>query len=511
LFPIVSPGGRALYSPVGISKRSLVPILQIGGDAAGAVKAIGDVNKEAAKTGPVFDKTAMAAQKLELAAARIVKENLTPQEKYNYKIKELETLLRNGKLTFDQAGVAAQRYGEQLDQAGRHGEAAFGTHALGHLVEYAAGLTSIHRIIEFMNESLREQAELKKKAAENVTAGMIQAGDLQTVSPTQKDYAHNLAVGRHLMDAGIVPRNQQGLAWEAAKGMAEARLNPQEEKFVFETARRKLVGPNRIGQVVDASRSFQEAYGPKAGSFQHVMNELMRGSAETLGLASPEDIATQTADPSIASKMNAAGITPDQAIASYAAIARTAKTKRAASSRLKEFFEKNGHGLNDLTAPEKAKFDQILKSLRGVGESPMSDFMAGDPALFTSRGTEEAEADYSGELERNTQEASSLYHRLHVYNRGNIRRNLGYGLAGGLGEGVDRMIESTGATLGQEESGIRTAAEYADAHRDTYPDEFIGELKQHFARQEELLQRQTNIMEEDRNQIVPSGRQETGQ
>jgi hypothetical protein len=116
-----------------------MPNLKIEGDATGAVKAVDALTQstkkagdEAQKTGGYYDsanrkiveslrqqkkeqdEAAKSAKQLEQAAARIVRENEGPQQRYNRLIAELKTLTDAGKLSQDQATAAAARYKTEI-------------------------------------------------------------------------------------------------------------------------------------------------------------------------------------------------------------------------------------------------------------------------------------------------------------------------------------------------------------------------------------------------------------
>ncbi len=424
-----------------------MPILTLDGDASGAVRATAAVAAEAQKLVPVFREVS------------------------------------------DATGKA----GESHNQA-------FGAHSLNELVSYAAGMMSVHKAVEFVTDALREQAEEKRKAAANVTGGLLGAGTIANIGGGQQEVDRNIAFGRKLMQEGIVPRDQQSLAFEQAAGIAASGASDKDRDFIVEIGKQKRIAPGQLGQFSQDITRYREAMGPGVGSFQDVAKQFIRAGSDTLGVVGPEEIGRQAADTAATAREN--GVDPTKDLAAFTTFARTTKSARRAGQLTKDYLA----GKTDLSPEQSARFAIETQSLQGAPKEALPDYLATDPRLGAARGAEESEAGYQSEFEANTAEATSLYQRLHTYNRRNIRGNLGYGFTGGVASAVDRVIGGTGSILGQEESALHTAAEQGAGK---YPAEFISELNEHFERNNKLLERQTELMErKDQTTPSPSGRQE---
>ncbi len=186
-----------------------MPTLRLDGDAAGAVKATSEVTAGVKKIKSNFDEAATSAKQLERAAAQIVKANEGPQDTYNRKMAELAKLTREGKLSYEQAAIAAKRYHADLHAAANKnlqgiglelraqqlkneslarmnaavrtvGEAqqqSFGPASLANLQSYVMGLVSIQTVISV----IRGEMEAIKREAEKTNQSQLTAFDARSV------------------------------------------------------------------------------------------------------------------------------------------------------------------------------------------------------------------------------------------------------------------------------------------------------------------------------------------
>lgn len=93
-----------------------MPSMRLDGDASGAIKATAEFNREVKNIKSNFDASAASAKQLEKAAGQIIRANEAPLDTYNRKLKELAKLVTDGKLSHEQAGVAAKRYHADLQR-----------------------------------------------------------------------------------------------------------------------------------------------------------------------------------------------------------------------------------------------------------------------------------------------------------------------------------------------------------------------------------------------------------
>ena len=81
-------------------------------------------------------------RELNRARLRVLQQIMTPQERYNQKVGELDRLLKTNKLSQDQYNRAVGHAKTQMDGAAQSGEKAFGPkmHGMGHAAIGRAGL-----------------------------------------------------------------------------------------------------------------------------------------------------------------------------------------------------------------------------------------------------------------------------------------------------------------------------------------------------------------------------------
>ena len=138
-----------------------MPKLTIGGDAKGAIKAVTDLAKAQKELAADGDKAAKRLTDVEKAARRI-KEANDPQQRYNRQIKEAARLANLNKISLQDAQLAAQRYGRNLERAGQSGKRAFGN-VTGQLAGMLAGIVSVSGAIGLLRTELDAVAQREEK------------------------------------------------------------------------------------------------------------------------------------------------------------------------------------------------------------------------------------------------------------------------------------------------------------------------------------------------------------
>ncbi len=159
-------------------------------------------------------------------------------------------------------------------------------------------------------------------------------------------------------------------------------MSPTDKRFAFGLAEQKRIRAENLPSFILNAGAFQEAYGASAGSFADVSKEIIRGSADTLGRVSPEEMALQLAD--VGQKASDAGMSPTQAIAAYTAIARTTKSKRTATARIGDYFE----GKYELTGPQATAYAVELPRIQGAPTEDLPDLLGTVPELASGKALE---------------------------------------------------------------------------------------------------------------------------
>ncbi len=174
-------------------------------EGAAALKEVQRLSKELGKLEKSFDKLAKSSKKgttekikldkqameLDRQRKRVLEQIITPQEKYNKKVKELNVLLRTGRLTQDQYSRAVRKTRDDLKGADRAGQSAFGTGALRRVGTYVAGLATIAQAVRLITDEFRLQVEVQKRAGQrSVTLADVQIAafrNLGAETPEQRD------------------------------------------------------------------------------------------------------------------------------------------------------------------------------------------------------------------------------------------------------------------------------------------------------------------------------------
>ena len=126
---------------------------------------------------------------------RVLQQIMTPQDRYNQKVKELDRLLRAGKLTQQQYGTAVDQARQKMNAAGTAtksagdaGKMAFGTQALTRVAQMAAGYFGLAKVIGTVTGAMREMEATRREAAELSKQSAMGIGSLGQVASSKKDY-----------------------------------------------------------------------------------------------------------------------------------------------------------------------------------------------------------------------------------------------------------------------------------------------------------------------------------
>jgi hypothetical protein len=141
-------------------------------DLATSLKAAADLEKAVTRNANAFSATAAEAKKLEMAAARIVQQNLTPQEKYNLSIEKMARAVKAGRMTMEEASIQAGRLRTKLDELSRSQQSVFGAGALANMKSYLTGIVGISSAISLF----RSEMDAIRAEAEKTTQAQLGAG-----------------------------------------------------------------------------------------------------------------------------------------------------------------------------------------------------------------------------------------------------------------------------------------------------------------------------------------------
>jgi len=289
------------------------------GDARGAVKAVQDLNKALQGSEKGFEQAAKKGDMLSKAAAKIVRDNEGPQERYNRKIAELSELVNKGRLAKDQAAIAARRYRDQLERVTRAGKDAFGSSAVTQIRNYALQFTALSRGVGVVADALRQIQQENERLAQGRKAARSGYGALAQLAATRE----NPQAAKRALDAEAETAYASGaFADENAAALAvfsyhSASLNRRDRRFATELQRTGVMSD--VGGAATAYNAMRTALGEKeVGGFEEFMSKALRASAAAPAQATEIPIAAGSA----AGSAQSLGLTrPDEFLMAATAIA----------------------------------------------------------------------------------------------------------------------------------------------------------------------------------------------
>lgn len=331
-----------------------MPKLILDGDARGAVKAVADLNAAYKQTTGELGKTALAAKQLQREAAKIVRDNMGPQDRYNQSVKRLAELVKAGALSFDQAEIAAKRYRTTLDRA-------VGSSALQMLKTHVNDFTSLAGAIALVGKSLRDMEADAQAAADAVFNAVGSAGQLQQLA----DFPGGVAYARQLIRQGVVPATNQSQAFDIAYDLGSANFTRGEMQYIAEIGAQKRVKPEGLVSFGGALKKYIGTFGEQeAGSLRQVGSKIFEAAA----IAQADAVKVALAATRFGSGSQSLGMSDEEAMAAFLAIEKQAPNPEQASTRLEALLAQiDKRGLKKGTF--RQTIDSILQRVER-GENP---------------------------------------------------------------------------------------------------------------------------------------------
>jgi hypothetical protein len=300
-----------------------MPKFVLDGDARGAVRAVGDLNKKIGETKGELDKTQMSAKAMEKAAANIVKNNEGPLERYNRKIAELAKLVNAGKLSHDQAAAAAQRYQRELNGASQ------GADRFVSAIGRFAGVTAI---IGQVTQALTAMNDAVKQSSQNVVNAVGSLGELQQVATSGQDFQKLFGQTRGFVRRGIFRHDQLGQAADLTFALRNAGYSDQDVEFITRLGENKQVRPENMVKVAEGLKKYQDIFGSKeAGTITDIGQKVFQAAGST-----QSDFATVAqASTLFGSEASALGYTDEEALAAWVAIEKGSPGPEEAATRVR--------------------------------------------------------------------------------------------------------------------------------------------------------------------------------
>lgn len=256
-----------------------MPAVTFDTDVAQALRAHEDLENAIEGIEDAYEETAKAAAGLERAAARIVRANEGPQERYNRKIAELAKLHKAGKLSIEEANRAAERYRRTLERQLQAMNKTSGPQAQGQLQNMVRGYLSLGTAVNVGVQALQQLAAERKKAADEVKQSKTGLGALAQLAAVAEDpeaaMASMLAEARALFASGAAASVDE--AGTLLFSLLSAGLDQADRKFAAELERSGAV--TGIGEAASAFAALQKSLGTEeVGSFEDVISKALAAS-----------------------------------------------------------------------------------------------------------------------------------------------------------------------------------------------------------------------------------------
>ena len=253
-------------------------------DTTGAVKGLRDLTKAIKDGDNAFEEAAKKATKMEKAAQRIA-EQANPAERYNRKIKELGTLVREGQVSLQDAETVAAKYGRTLERAGTAGARTFQS-AGRFAASFAAQFASVNAIVGAAFSALKEFGAEQQRLADEALQSRSGLGSLSQLAATASDpkaeFRGLLAEARAIVGRGAAENEDE--AGQLLFSLVSAGLSRRDRDFAVKL--RSAGTLSNIGGLATAYSAMTKAFGAEeVGSFEDFTSKALAASSVAPSLA----------------------------------------------------------------------------------------------------------------------------------------------------------------------------------------------------------------------------------
>lgn len=304
-------------------------------DLGTSLKASSDLNKAYDKLGDTLQVTAKEAKKLESAAARIVSQNLGPQEKYNAQVAKLAVQVKAGKLSMEEAEKATARFRGTMERAGQSQEKSFGVSAIDKLASYAAGLFTIQTAVGAISSAFTEMSARGKAAADRVFNELSAFGQLQQVATSPEDYLKLIGQARGAVRRGVFGVDQGAMAADFVFALRNAGYSDQDIEFITQIGETKKVKSEDMQKVAEGVKKYQNIFGKgEAGNVKAVAQKVFSAAGTMMtDFAKAAESATL-----FGSEASGLKFSDEEALAAFVAIEQQSPGPEEAATRLRSML-----------------------------------------------------------------------------------------------------------------------------------------------------------------------------
>lgn len=360
-------------------------------EASAALKEVRRLSKEMGKLQKSFDKLAKAGKKgtteklaldkkqieLDKQRKRVLEQIMTPQEKYNRKMKELSTLLGRNKLSQDQYWRAVRKTQVELKRAEVTGTKAFGASSLRNLAAMAAGVASVTTAVSLLRRTWDDVATARKGAAGKQEAALSGLASLLQLAGGDPDKMEKLvAAGKGFYREGGAASLDE--AYRTTFQMESAGVLDQRTFFA------NLFGITDAGEVAGSVGKLTAAMGRKeVGSAAQIVSKGLAAAGPIPGASVSDILTAATASGKAARQL---GLSDEELIAAVSTTAQEAKSADVGGTQVYALLR----ALGRKGFVEKFKGKPLEEMLQSITEKGMTK-----PQLIKFFGRQEAEAGFS--------------------------------------------------------------------------------------------------------------------
>jgi hypothetical protein len=203
-----------------------------------------------------------------------------------------------------------------------------GSRLISDMISQYGGLTGA---IALVGKALRDIEQDAQRSADATLQAISAAGMLQQLP----DFPESAALARQLIRSGVVPKENQALAYETIYDLKSAALTPQEIADVVAVGEQKFVKPEQQPAYGGALKKFQSTFGEgEAGSIKQVISKI----AQAAEVAQADAVEVAIASTKFGSEADALGMSDEKSLAAFLAIEKRAPNPDEAATRLRAFL-----------------------------------------------------------------------------------------------------------------------------------------------------------------------------
>jgi hypothetical protein len=227
----------------------------------------------------------------------------------------------------DQGNKVVRSLGEQR-KAMQRTFGSEGTRLIADMIIQYGGLTGA---IALVGKALREMEQDAQRSADAVLQSLGSVGQLQQLP----NFPESAAMARALIRGGVVPKENQALAYDIVYELKSAALTPEEIAEVTAVGEQKFVKAEQLPKYAGALKKYQSTFGAgEAGSIRQIISKV----AKAAEIAQADAVEIAISSTRFGSEASALGMSDEMANAAFLAIERRAPNPEEAATRMRAFL-----------------------------------------------------------------------------------------------------------------------------------------------------------------------------